>query len=103
MFRFEWNFGNLQKLEKVKASGRDFTRDELESIFNDTNKIIGETTTDPISGEQRYICIGLSNLSRVLSVIFVSRIDSDGEPTIRIFNGWKTKGSKLKLYHETAN
>lgn len=77
MFRFEWDTGNLEKLNKVRASGRDFTQDELESAFHDPDKIIGETYADDISDEPRYICIGMSNLNRVINVVFVKRIYAD--------------------------
>lgn len=103
MFRFEWDSGNLEKLDKVRASGRDFTQDELESAFYDPNQIIGETYSDEISGEPRYICIGMSNLNRVINVVFVKRTDADGEPKLRIFNASKTKGNKLKTYNENRN
>lgn len=103
MFRFEWDSGNLEKMEKVRASGRDFTQDELESAFHDPYKQILETYPDEISGEPRYLCIGRSNLNRVINVVFVKRTDADGQPKLRIFNAAKTKGTKLKAYNENRN
>ena len=94
-YQFEWDSGNLSKLELVRKSGRLIYREEIESVFTDPNRLINKSYLDPISGEQRYIAIGNSNQNQVLSVVFVVR---NGK--IRVFNVWRTKGAKLKTYHE---
>ena len=91
---FEWDIGNLSKLDLVAKSGRKYFPDEIESVFYDEYKIVNTANEDPISGEKRFYVIGLSNLNNILVVIFVAR---NGK--IRIFNAWKAKGSKLKLYN----
>lgn len=75
-----------------------FTREEMESVFADPFRIVETTHPDPITGETRYIAYGRSIEEQVISVIFVVR-----NRRIRIFNVWKTKGSKLKRYHEKAS
>jgi len=97
-YEFEWDSGNLTKMEAVLRSGRFFTREEMESIFDDPLRIVETTDPDPITGETRLIAFGLSNQGQVISVIFVLR-----NRRIRIFNVWKTKGNKLKRHHEKAN
>lgn len=95
--KFQWDQGNLDKLELVRQSGRYFTVDELESVFTDPFKYLKETYPDPVSNEKRYIMIGTTNQNQVVSVVFVFKgILND---KIRIFNCWKTKGSVLKEYH----
>lgn len=94
LYEFEWDSGNLTKMEKVSASGRHFSISEIESVFQDLLVITQTTYSDPISDEDRYITFGMSNQSRVVSVVFVVRTGR-----ISVFNVWKTKGSKLKEYH----
>ena len=91
---FQWDVGNLTKLDKVKRSGRDLTVDEIESVFTDPDRLIETSYPDSKTGEPRYKVTGLSNLNRVISVIFVLR---DGQ--IRVFNGWKAKQTTLKNYY----
>jgi len=91
---FQWDAGNLTKLDNVKRSGRDLTVDEIESVFADPDRLIETSYPDSKTGEPRYKVTGLSNLNRVISVIFVLR---DGQ--IRVFNGWRAKQTTLKNYH----
>ncbi len=94
---FQWDQGNLDKLDLVRQSGRYFSVDELESVFVDPFKDLRETYPDPVNGEKRYIMVGTTNQNQVVSVVFVFKgILND---KIRIFNCWKTKGSVLKEYH----
>lgn len=93
---FEWDNGNLSKLDLVRQSGRIFYPDEIESVFEDVNQIITETYSDAKTGEERYMIRGMSNQNRVVSVIFVVRQPGN---RIRVLNVWKTKGAKLKEYH----
>lgn len=97
-YEFEWDSGNLTKMDAVRRSGRFFTREEMESVFADPFRRVETTHPDPITGETRYIAYGRSSEEQVISVIFVIR-----NRRIRIFNVWKTKGRKLKHYHEKAN
>lgn len=97
---FEWDAGNLAKLDLIRDSGRIFYQDEIESVFDDTNQLIILSYPDAQTGEERYLLRGLSNQSRVLSVIFVVRPPGD---RIRVINVWRTKGAKLKEYHEHQN
>lgn len=92
--QFQWDAGNIAKLEKVRNSGRNMTVDEIESVFADPDRLIETASPDDKTGEQRYKATGLSNQNRVISVIFVIR---NGE--FRIFNVWKTKQTTLKKYH----
>ena len=92
---FEWDSGNLKKMDLIRKSGREFTIQELESVFYDDSAITEKTTFDFITGEQRYIIYGKSNQNSVICVMFVVR-----NHKIRIFNFWKAKGSKLKKYNE---
>lgn len=98
MIEFDWDIGNLSKLDLVAKSGRKYYPDEVESVFYDEYKIIGTATEDPISGEKRFYVIGQSNLNNILVVIFVAR---NGK--VRIFNAWKAKGAKLKQYNNEKN
>ena len=91
---FEWNEGNLSKLEKIRISGRNLTVDETESVFEDPSRLFRTSYPDEKTGEPRYRVTGLSNQNRIISVIFVIR---DGR--IRIFNAWKAKQTALKEYH----
>lgn len=91
---FQWDAGNLTKLEKICSSGRDLTVDEIESVFDDPHRLIESSYPDTQTNESRYKVTGLSNQNRVISVIFVIR---NGE--IRIFNVWKTKQTTLKRYY----
>ena len=91
---FEWDNGNLSKLEKVRVSGRHFTIDEIESVFDDPEGMVDDGHSDPKTREARYKLTGLSNQNRVLSVIFVFREDK-----IRIFNVWRAKQTTLKQYY----
>ncbi len=91
---FQWDAGNLTKLDNVKRSGRDLTVDEIESVFVDPDRLIETSYPDDKTGEPRYKVTGLSNLNRVISVIFVLR---DGQ--IRVFNVWKAKQTALKNYY----
>lgn len=91
---FQWDAGNLTKLELVHKSGRNFTIDEAESVFADPDRLIETASPDNKTGEQRYKATGLSNQNRVISVIFVLRVGQ-----IRIFNVWKAKQTALKNYH----
>ena len=97
---FEWDEGNLSKLELVRQSGRIFYQAEIESVFDDANQLITLTYNDPKTGEERYMIRGMSNQNRVVSVIFVVRQPDD---RIRVLNVWKTKGAKLKEYNEQQN
>ena len=94
MIEFDWDEGTLTKLEKVRVSGRNFTIDEVESVFTDPNRVLVTSYPDEKTGEPRYRATGLSNQNRVISVIFVLR---DGQ--IRIFNVWQAKQTALKKYH----
>lgn len=94
---FQWDAGNLTKLDQVKQSGRNLTVDEIESVFIDPDRLIETSYPDDKTGEPRYKVTGLSNLNRVISVIFVLR---DGQ--IRVFNGWRAKQTTLKKYHAQA-
>ncbi len=91
---FEWDEGNLSKLEKVRTSGRNLTVDEIESVFEDSNRLFRTSYPDAKTGEPRYKVTGPSNQNRLISVIFVIR---DGK--IRIFNAWKAKQTALKEYY----
>lgn len=91
---FEWDAGNTQKLDLVRKSGRLFSIDEIESVYDDPALIVFSTYPDPVSTEPRYLAIGVCNTGTVLTVTFVVR-----HGVIRVFNAWKTKGSKLKQYH----
>ncbi|MFD1145493.1 BrnT family toxin [Larkinella insperata] len=97
-FTFQWDAGNLEKLEKVRASGRFFTVGELESVFDDPEQLVETSYPDERTGEPRYRIIGQSNQNRVISVIFVLRGEKGDE--IRIINAWKTKQAPLKRYYE---
>ena len=92
--QFQWDAGNLAKLETVNKSGRTFTIDETESAFSDPNRVIETSYPDSATGEARYKLTGLSNQNQVICVIFVLR---DGQ--IRIFNVWKAKQTALRNYH----
>ena len=92
--QFQWDEGNLAKFDKILGSGRTFTVDETESIFNDTHRLIETSYPDEYTNEARYKITGLSNQNRVISVIFVIRAG-----TIRIFNVWKAKQTALNNYH----
>lgn len=94
MIDFDWDSGNLSKLDLVVKSGRKYYPDEIESVFYDEYKIIGTAKEDLISGEKRFYAIGQSSLKNILVVIFVVR---NGK--IRVFNAWKAKGAKLKKYN----
>lgn len=96
--QFEWDEGNRMKVEKVRASGRDFTIDETESVFDDPDRLLETSYPDEKTGEPRYKVTGLSNQNRVINVILVFR---DGQ--IRIFNVWKAKQTSLKKYHAQTN
>lgn len=91
---FQWDAGNLAKLDQVKQSGRNLSVDEIESVFSDPNRLIETSYADEKTGEPRYKVTGLSNLNRVINVIFVLR---DGQ--IRVFNVWKAKQTALKNYY----
>lgn len=91
---FQWDAGNLNKLDQVKQSGRNVTVDEIESVFSDPDHLTETSYPDPKTGEPRYKITGLSNLNRVISVIFVLR---DGQ--IRVFNVWRAKQTALKNYY----
>ncbi len=91
---FEWDEGNLTKLEKVRSSGRNLTVDETESVFDDPNRLFRTSYPDEKTGEPRYRVTGLSNQNRIISVIFVIRAGK-----IRIFNAWKAKQTALKEYY----
>ena len=91
---FEWDEGNISKLEKVRSSGRNLTVDETESVFEDPNRLFLTSYPDEKTGEPRYKVTGLSNQNQIVSVIFVIR---DGK--IRIFNAWKAKQTALKEYY----
>lgn len=93
---FEWDEGNLSKMNLIRESGRFFEQFEIESAFEDGNQIITQTYNDPQTEEERYMLRGTSNQNRVISVIFVVRQPGD---RIRVLNVWKTKGAKLKEYH----
>jgi len=96
---FYWDEGNLNKLEKVRNSGRNLTVDETESVFVDPDRLLMTSYPDEKTGEARYKVTGLSNQNRVISVIFVIR---DGK--IRIFNVWKAKQTALREYYaQTTN
>lgn len=91
---FEWDEGNISKLEKVRNSGRNLTVDETESVFDDPKRLFRTSYPDEKTGELRYKVTGMSNQNRLISVIFVLR---DGK--IRIFNAWKAKQTALKEYY----
>jgi uncharacterized DUF497 family protein len=95
MIEFEYDYGNLAKFQKVKASGRDIALEELESIFEDQFCITDYSSLDSLTFEERFITFGMSNQNQVLTVIYVIR-----EGKIRPFNVWKTKRAKLKQYYE---
>ncbi|GAB4019798.1 hypothetical protein [Spirosoma koreense] len=48
---FEWDEGNLAKLELVRESGRLFYRDEIKSVFDDASQLITQTYSDELTGE----------------------------------------------------
>lgn len=94
-YKFDWDDGNIAKIQLVKISGRIFGISEIESIFQDENKIFTESYPDVITGEARYQALGKSNKGTILVVTFVYRNEK-----IRVFNVWKAKQSKLKNYNE---
>ncbi len=85
-------------MDLVRKSGRLFTIDEIERVFDDPDLLIFSTYPDPVSDEPRYLAIGLCNTGIVLTVTFVVRTG-----IVRVFNVWKAKGSKIKQYHEQKN
>jgi len=97
-YQFEWDRGNLSKIELIHSSGRIISIAEVESVFDDPFKLTELSYPDPSTKEQRYLTWGMSNQERVISVIFVVRSGK-----IRVINTWKTKGTKLKQYHAERN
>ena len=95
MIEFEYDEGNLAKFQKVKASGRDISLEELESVFVDPFCITDYSYSDYLTFEERYITFGISNQNQVLTVIYVIR-----EGKIRPSNVWKNKRAKHKQNYE---
>lgn len=48
---FEWDTRNTAKLDQVRQSGRLFTIDEIESVFDDPYVLTLPTYADPVSNE----------------------------------------------------
>ncbi len=94
-YKFEWDNGNLAKMELVRKSGRIFSIAEIESVFDDKNKIFHESYPDLITQEQRYQVVGKTLKGIVIVLTFTYRNNK-----IRVFNVWKAKQAKLKLYNE---
>jgi uncharacterized DUF497 family protein len=94
-YQFEWDNANIAKIALVKKSGRIFSINEIESVFEDENKFFEESYPDVLTNESRFQVIGRSNKDNILIITFVFR---NGK--VRIFNVWKAKQSKLKKYNE---
>lgn len=94
-YQFEWDNANLAKIDLVKKSGRIFSINEIESVFEDENKHFEESYPDVLTNEQRYQVTGKSNKGIILIITFVFR-----NRKIRVFNVWRAKQTKLKKYNE---
>lgn len=91
---FNWDKGNLFHIE-IDNFDRGIFKDEIESIFKDSNKIIN--LNKEVEDEIRYICVGFSNNRRVISVIFSIR-----ENKIRPITAWKTRKTQTKIYYDKS-
>ena len=65
--QFQWDDGNIDK----NWLKHRVTVDETESIWDDENRKIAVSRIT--RGELRFLCVGISNQSRLLSVIFTFR------------------------------
>ena len=87
-YQFEWDEGNQHK-SLIKHG---ITNQEAETMFSDSNKIILEDERHNYS-EERYICIGKSELANILYTAFTFR---NGK--IRVISTRKANEKNIAFY-----
>lgn len=92
--KFEFDIGNIHKL-KISCEARNILFEEVTDPFSDENHKIVESYPDPVTDEERYVCIGKTRSGNIICVIFVVR-----EGKIRPFNVLRPKNRHLNFYHE---
>jgi uncharacterized DUF497 family protein len=67
--KFDWDKGNLMKSETKHG----IFKDEAVSVFEDNQRVVYFDVKHSTKVESRYICIGKSNLERILFCYFTLR------------------------------
>lgn len=89
MIRFEWN----QAKAKLNLRKHGVSFEEAQSVFYDD---LATQFDDEDSKEERFILLGMSNLSRILVVVHYER-GNDGK-SLRIISARKATKSEQRYY-----
>ena len=95
MIQFEWD--NNKNLLNVQKHNVHFK--EACTVFYDDNALI-LNDDEHSNDEERFIIIGFSLYTRVLTVCHCYRIDNSGEEVIRIISARKATKDEMKEYEE---
>ncbi|KIM07715.1 MAG: hypothetical protein KU38_10520 [Sulfurovum sp. FS08-3] len=90
--RFSWD----ENKNKLNLAKHQISFDEAVSVFDDIN---GRLISDPdhSEDEERFILLGVSQTSKILTVVHCYR---DNEQTIRIISARKSTNKETKQYRE---
>jgi len=91
MIEFEWN--EAKAVSNLKKHGVSFH--EAKSVFFDENAIQFYDESHSTLGEDRFLMLGISTLSNVLTVCHCERDDGN---TIRIISARKATKNETKYY-----
>lgn len=94
---FEWDWANLRHILE-ENQGRSILSDEIESVFQDQDKIVIASDFDEVREEQRFKVFGKSNLTRFLCVIFVITFEN----RIRPITAYRITNSKYQKLYESG-
>ena len=90
MIRFEWDQAKADS--NIKKHGISF--EEAQTVFYDDFAM--QFIDDDVSGEERFILLGMSNLSRVLVVVHCER--GENNEVLRIISARKATKSEQQHY-----
>ncbi|MBS9779033.1 MAG: BrnT family toxin [Moraxellaceae bacterium] len=89
---FEWNDNKFH----IVLKDRGITFEDVCVAFFDPNAKTVENDIDEITGEERYMTIGMTANFQILSVVWVERGD-----TIRIITAFKSSHQQRKYYEQS--
>ncbi len=92
---FEWD----ENKAKANLQNHKISFDEAKTVFNDPSLI---TFPDEIRSldEERFISIGISNISRILLVVHTEMETAENKILIRIISCRKPTAAERKFYEE---